>query len=176
ALFVGIFVTVALVRALKFMRAESLFRIDLFHSDNCGGVSAFGALNAIILGIYFCVVGQILVLAVAHTQYIAAQVLPLCAMSVLIVAQSFIALLSIHQVVQNRKKEALEVVNEHLNREFVALPKKGQFPDELLSIRTHLMAIKTFPYSREVSAVVNFFRLAPAAVAVLHIFSRTPRP
>jgi hypothetical protein len=176
AIFVGVFVTLALVRVLRFMRVENLFRIDLFHSDNCGGVSSFGALNAIILGVYFCVAAQILILIVSHTQYIAAQVLPLCVVSILIVAQSIIAVLSIHRVVQNRKKEALKVVNEHLNREFSDLPAKGKFPDELLSIRAHLLSIKTFPYSREVSVIVNFFRLAPALVAVAHIFSNGTRP
>jgi hypothetical protein len=172
ALFACLSITSMMHRILKFMSNTDILEIDLFHSDNCGGLSEFGSLNATIMAIYVCILANIIMNMESHESEVGMLLLPLMVMSTLIILQSIAAVYYIHKCIQAKRREALRVVNEKLNSQFRELRVTGHFSDELLAVRNHLITIRSFPYSTHVLGFVNLLRAAPALLAVLRAVLR----
>jgi hypothetical protein len=171
-LFVCISVTSFMHRVLKFMSGENLLEIDLFHSDNCGGLSEFGTLNAQVMGIYVCITANIIMNMESHRSHIRMHILPLLVMTALIIFQSIAAVYYIHRCVHAKRLEALNVVNDRLNQQFREMRRMGGFTDDLLTVRNHLMRIRTFPYAFHILSLVNLLRAAPALLAAARLVIR----
>jgi hypothetical protein len=174
SMFLCLHTTVTLVATLRLICKERVLRLDFFHPDNCGGVSEFGYINVLVMGIYACFGITIAAMLKTHDYRYNVQALPMVVLSVLTVVQSFLAVYYLSKSVRLKKDEALQSVNDKLNQHLSSLgDSDGTFPDELLSVRTHLLAVKTYPYARPVSTVVNVLRFAPAVLALLHFIYPT---
>ena len=173
AIFVAVHVTLSMISIMKYLRINKIFRIDLFHADNCGGLSRFGNINLLIMGIYINFFIVIFAMYRTHQTTYPVMLFSLIGSSVLAFAQSVVAVYHIHLAVAARKEECLEVVVERLNDLApLSLPPKNRFPTELLALRNHVAGVSTFPYARGAAAAVNVIRFAPAAMAVVGMFTR----
>ena len=66
-IFVAIRVSLSMNCVFLFIDRNSALRVDLFHTDHCGGLSQFGNINLIIFGIYGAFSGITLATAITHT-------------------------------------------------------------------------------------------------------------
>jgi hypothetical protein len=167
ALFVVLHITVSMVCILRYMCSQKLLRIDFFHPDNCGGVSAFGVINILIMGAYACLFAIMGALQVTHSRNdYATIVIPLLMVSLVFVAQSFGAVYYIHRFAAVKKKESLDIINGFLNTEMQSLFVTKQFSPGLIYARNHLLGIRTYPYAKLSTLLVNGFRFVPALAAI----------
>ena len=75
--------------------------------------------------------------------------------------------------IAQKKHECIQAVTERLNQRFASsLEPGGQFSDDLLAFRNHLMGIHTYPYTAGALVGVNLIRFAPAALAVINYLRR----
>ncbi|MDB4951194.1 MAG: hypothetical protein JWM27_3843 [Gemmatimonadetes bacterium] len=172
SLIVCIGATVLIRRVLNYMARTDQITINLFDSDNCGGLSEFGLINALIMGIYFILLTNIVLNMQSHRSQTWMLVLPLIGMSIVIALQSVLAVYSIHGCVQAKKQEALTNVSRRLSNQLIDLEKSGYFPSDLLALRDHLLSVRTYPYSTYINGVVNLLRLSPALLGVARLVFR----
>lgn len=166
AIFVTVHITVSMVTILHYMCRHSLLKIDFFHPDNCGGVSIFGSINALIMGVWATIFAVIACLFITHKNNYATLVVALFAASVLLIVQSLGAVYYIHKFVQIKKSESVKEINELLNEEMRSTIRAGRFSSDLLAARNHILALNTYPYAKHTLALVNTLRYLPAAVAL----------
>jgi hypothetical protein len=169
-LFIVIHITWSMVLILRYMCSHRLLRIDFFHSDNCGGVSAFGTINLLIMGVYLNFFLVIASLALTHSARYSTLTLSALFASIIFVVQSFGAVYYIHRFVAIKKHEFLVVINNQLDIQMLTTVAAGQFSSDLLMARNHLISLRTYPYTRQVAAVVNAIRLSPALLGLLKFF------
>jgi len=168
ATFVAVHVTVSLISVMKFLSRRDGIRVDFFHSDNCGGMSRFGNINLIILGIYANFFVVIYAMYFTHRVAYPVMIASLVASSALTLGQSVVAVYYIHQAISKKKRECLDIVASRLNSLVPdSMPPKAKFPSELLAFRNHILSLHTFPYAKGASAAVNVIRFAPTAMAVV---------
>ena len=159
------------------MCAQKVLRIDFFHPDNCGGVSVFGLINILIMGVYACLFIVMGALQFTHSRNnYATIVVPLLVVSLVFIAQSFGAVYYIHRFAAIKKKESLAIINEHLNNEMQSVFATKRFSTGLIYARNHLIGIRTYPYANVSALLVNGFRFIPAlaAIAKLAIDAQSP--
>jgi hypothetical protein len=163
AIFVCLHVTYSMISILEFLRRHDALQVNLFHRDNCGGTSQFGNINLAITCVYFCFLAIVLAMAnTHHTTYFVIEA-GFIAISLLAIAQTFGAVLAIHRVMTKKKRECLDGIASRINQQVSAA---SAFPNDLLSYRTHVLALNTFPYARGTLAAVNMLRFAPIVAAV----------
>lgn len=166
ALFVVIHITISMISILRHMCQYKILRIDFFHPDNCGGVSIFGNINSIIMAVYFNLFIVIISLLLTHSNRYPTLMLAAITATIVFLLQSFGVVYSIHAFAAMKRKEYLGVINEQLNSQMVTTIHAGRFSADLLSARSHLLSLKTYPYTSQVRLAVNAMRFLPAVVAL----------
>lgn len=171
-LFLAIHLTWSLVSILRHMCKHDILRIDFFHSDNCGGVSGFGTVNAYILAIYSCIFIVVAALHETHRNTYGTLLMAALGASLLCFLQSIGAVYHIHKFISIKKEGELNLINRRLSSETNDLDNNDlHMTFSLLSLRTHLMSIHTYPYGKATLAVVNVLRFAPAVLALARLAS-----
>jgi hypothetical protein len=168
-IFISIHITISLIVLLKRMCELDVLRIDYFHSDNCGGVSKFGLVNLLVMSIYSAFAVILFCLHQTHNYAQPVNALPSFILSALLIAQSTGAVYYMHKFVRIKKRLALEVINKQLNDQFSDVRRTKNFPSDLLSVRSHLLSLRTYPYANTASLLVNGLRFAPAVAGVLKL-------
>lgn len=173
AIFIALHVTASMISILRFLFRNDILRIDLFHSDNCGGTSKFGNINLLILAIYSIFFAIDLSMYLTHRQAYLAIIASLVASSVLAIAQSMAAVYFIHMAVAKKKETSMDLLSSRLNKEFtLSLNGSASVPSDLLTIRNHVAGVHTYPYATGALTIVNIFRFAPAILAVIAFFAK----
>jgi hypothetical protein len=167
--YVIVHTAISLFLILREMQEDSILNIDFFHSDNCGGVSRFGTINLFVMAITMCILVVIFSLLETHAYRHRTTTLPLLCTSGFLILESVGTVYYLHKAVQQQRKDALQRVNDALNQSFVLLPR-DEFPNHLLGVRTHLLGIKTYPYSGASRSVLNVIRTAPAIWGVIRLW------
>jgi predicted membrane channel-forming protein YqfA (hemolysin III family) len=151
------------------MERDGVLRIDFFHSDNCGGVSRFGTINMIVMMIFTCILIVILALLETHNYRHRTTTVPLFCTSAGLILLSVGTVFYLHKAVQQQRRAALVRVNAMLNKSLDGPLSREEFPNHLLGIRSHLLALKTYPYSGVARSAVNVLRAAPAVWALVRL-------
>jgi hypothetical protein len=166
AIFVCLHVTLSMVSLLRFLSRHDALRVNLFHRDNCGGTSNFGNVNLAITATYVCLLGVVVAMILTHHVTYAVVNAGLAGCIALTFAQSFGAVLSIHKVLRKNKIRCLDEIAAAINRKLYASPGQAtSFPTDLLSYRTHVLSLHTYPYARGAIAAVNALRFLPVIAA-----------
>jgi len=167
--FIVVNVFVGMIVILKHMSDNSLFKLDFFHEDECGGVSVFGSINTILLAMTSLVLITALAILLTHKSGYTSVWSSVIISSLLIVLQSVCGVYYIHKFVRQKKSEILGPVNAYLNDSLLDTNRTKRFPQDLLIVRDHVARIRSFPYSKGVLYFVNALRLSPAAVGLIHL-------
>lgn len=171
ATFTILHVTFSLVTVLRFVTTRDVLAVDFFHRDNCAGTSRFGNLNLLVLGLYAHWYSVIFAMYLTHGRAYAVMVISLLSCSLLAVGQSTLAVRYIYQAVSAKRLALLTIVAKRLNHAFADSMQSGcALPNELLSVRNHLIAVHAFPYAGRARVAVNLLRFAPAAMALFGLF------
>jgi hypothetical protein len=142
--------TVSMNLVIGFINRFGALRIDLFHNDQCAGLSRFGNINLITLGIYAAFSIVSLATASTHTQlYLFMWVLfPLYLVAGFV--QSWMAFRLIARSVAMAKRETLEIVTSGLHSDVVSWLNSGEFSSDRLLLRNYLTTIRGYPYAAHV--------------------------
>lgn len=167
--FLAAHIFISLTSILRYMGKEELFRLDFFHEDNCGGVSIFGWINLLLLGMTFIVFSTVMAILMTHEGNYATIWSAVVLSLALIIIQSVTGVYSIHMFVQRKKREVLSKLNKFLNDALLADDEHQSFPQEFLAVRDHIAQIRSFPYTKSARIFVNTIRLSPAAVGLMQI-------
>jgi len=173
AIFLIVHVTISMVRIRNYMCSNELLRIDFFHPDNCGGVSVFGDINTYIMGVYINFFAVLIALDLTHERKYETLVLFASLASIGFIFQSVGVVYSIRRFVQEKKREYLEVINKKLDSQVRAAIPAGSLAD-LLIVRNHVLSLKSHPYTRQASVIVNAIRFAPVAIVALKLINERP--
>jgi hypothetical protein len=165
AIFLATSVTVSLVILLKFLTRHQILQINVFHSDNCGGTSRFGMVNLLVLALYVCLLSVPIAMFVTHKRTYLVMDLSVFGCFVLLV-QNVVGVYYIRRLIAQKKEECIQATSRLLNAQLRDTFSGGEFADNLLAFRAHIMAMHTLPYTRGVLAVVGLINLASAAVAI----------
>jgi hypothetical protein len=168
-LFITLHLTVSLVLVLRHMCLHDLLRIDFFDSDNCGGVSIFGSLNTLMMGVYACFFAVIVALHETHRNQYYTLLLASIVTSLLFFLQSIGTVYYIHKFIVIKRSAKLEAINKILTKEMDDINSMTSPTSGLLSLRAYLLSINTYPYSRAAMAIVNALRFAPTVFALFKI-------
>jgi hypothetical protein len=173
AIFLCLAVTWFLHEVLGYLCSSDTMRINFSHPDKCGGLSPFGALNLVIMEILFVILLQVFASIATHREHIQVQMFLLPSVSLLLALQSVGAVYSIHRCVRNKKDQAIKKISKTLGDyyEFGRNDDDVSLAADLLTIRTHIEQVKTYPYSSYVLALVNLLRFSPAVVAILNLWT-----
>jgi hypothetical protein len=172
---------------LRKMMRESAIKIEIFHADNCGGMSVFGKLNFIAMVIDLLIFLFLYALYNTHSNstYLTATV-PLFLMSAAFIVQSFLGVYHVHKAVSEERTAILTKINKSLEKKInkslekkktnKSLESKLSCLDEnfelqygLLEVRRHALQLRTYPYTPNVERIVNFLRFAPSLIALLRL-------
>lgn len=171
ALFVALHVTASMISILKFICKEEILSVNFFHVDNCGGTSQFGNVNLIILAMYASIAAVIFALYVTHGHTYFSMLVSLISCSVIAVAQSVVAVYFMHKAVAQKKRERIDTVTAQLNARSRISLQGERFPDDLLTYRNHLIAVRTYPYAKSAVFAVNVIRFAPGVLGAVGYFT-----
>jgi len=94
---------------------------------------------------------------------------PWFCLSLVFLIQSFGAVYHIHKFASIKRNETLHMIGGFLNTQMLYLLTEKKFSSDMIHARNHLLALKTYPYSGPVLAIVNAIRYAPAAIAVFKL-------
>jgi hypothetical protein len=166
AIFLATSVTFSMVALLKFVTRHRILQINVFHSDNCGGTSRFGTLNLLVLALYTCLLTVPFAMFWTHRRTYLALDVSLFGCFLLLV-QNVLGVYYIQKLVAQKKEECIEAVSRTLNARLGETFGGGQFADDLLAFRAHVMGMHTLPYTKSVLAAVGLLNLLSATVAVL---------
>jgi hypothetical protein len=166
AVFLASSVTVSMVLLLKFVTRHRILQINVFHSDNCGGTSRFGTLNMLVLAIYTCLLIVPFTMFLTHKHTYLAMNVSLFGCFLLLI-QNVIGVYYIQRLVAQKKEECIEAAARILNAQLSETFGGGQFADQVLAFRAHVVGMNTLPYTRSVLAVVGLMNVTSAAVAVI---------
>jgi hypothetical protein len=165
AVFLATSVTVSLVVLLKFLAQHKILQINVFHSDNCGGTSRFGTLNLLVLALYVCLLSVPISMFFTHRRtYLVMDVSIFGCL--LLLLQNVVGVYYIRQLITQKKEECLKAIGSLLNAQLRNTLSGGEFADNLLSFRAHVMAMHSLPYTRGALAAVGLINLASAGIAI----------
>jgi len=162
----------SMIYILRYMGKNKLFRLDFFHEDECGGVSVFGEINLLLLSMTFIVLATVIAIKLTHLGNYPTIWGSIIVSFLLLLVQSIAGVYHIHLFVRSKKREVLGAVNVFLNQALMKAGQSKKFPGDLLALRNHVAAIRSFPYARGVRLFVNILRLSPAALGLFHVIQR----
>lgn len=165
AVFLATSVTVSLVILLKFLTQHQILQINVFHSDNCGGTSSFGTLNLLVLALYVCLLSVPIAMFLTHKRTYLVMDVSIFGCFLLLV-QNIVGVYYIRRLIAQKKEECIQATSRLLNAQLRDTLNGGEFADNLLAFRAHVMAMHTLPYTRGALAAVGLINLASAAVAI----------
>lgn len=167
--FILIHATVSMIVIMRMSCNYKLLKINLFHEDNCGGMSRFGHINMLIMLSYVCVLGVMLAIIGTHASNSYATInMSLIGFSFLAITQSVAGVYFIRRVIAVKKQEQLEVINDLLDRHLDRIDEKPP-SSNLLQIRNHIIQVHSFPYTKQVGLVVNTLRIVPLLIALNNV-------
>jgi len=170
AVFIALHVTYSMVSLLRFLSRHDALRVNLFHRDNCGGTSCFGDINLAITALYVCLLSVLVAMKLTHGVTYLVMNAGFCGCILLTFVQSFGAVFSIHRVLKKNKIQCLDeiavAINKRVGQSHGAI---SPFPSDLLTFRTHVLGLHTFPYARGAIAAVNILRFVPVFAAVVTV-------
>ena len=169
AVFVVVHAGLLLPLLLRSMSRDGALQIEVFHEDQCGGLSGLGTLNFMAM---VCYLPPLAFVALRQTHTIvnyATGIVPLFATSAFFVAQSILGVYHLHRAISREKRGVLDRVRERLDDNYARLEAGGEFPAGILLLRDHVATVRTFPYTRNVGALVNVLRFAPSVLGVARI-------
>jgi hypothetical protein len=166
AVFLATSVTFSMVMVLKFVTKHRILQINVFHSDNCGGTSRFGMLNLLILALYTCLLTVPLAMFLTHKHTYLVMDMALFGCFLLLI-QNVVGVYYIQRLVAQKKEECIEAANKILNAQLSDTFGGGEFAENLLAFRGHVMGMHTLPYTKSALAAVGLINLVSAAVAIV---------
>jgi len=169
--FIILHVTISIMIILKYIYKNNLLKLDVFSSDGCGGISEFGTLNMYIMLIYALLFSVMISLAITHTNNHFTLILPIIISSIVFIVQSFAGVYYVHKIVSEEKNELLKNINELLRKNIYQIKEKNDFPAGLIFLRKYVLSLKSYPYTKVASFVVNSLRLLPALLALGKLMS-----
>jgi len=167
-LFQILFLTNALFQILKSLRDSRALAVDFFSPDGCGGLSKLGKVNLFIMCMWATVFVVIYAHFVTHRETALTLSAALVCATLLFLAQSTVGVYAVHQSVRDTKREVLQRLGQHL-RVSLETNKDLETVLPLVHLRQAVLSTSSFPYSKNVSAIVNSLRLLPPIVALLHL-------
>ncbi|HWM93602.1 MAG TPA: hypothetical protein VN493_22780 [Thermoanaerobaculia bacterium] len=177
-------ITLMLVRLLRAMVDEGALYIDFFNDDDCGGMSAFGFINVLIMLFWVVVFCIILCDFLVQKEVATTLVISAVFCSTLFIVQSVWGVYSIHTCVQSKKTETLAEIEKVLKtitagelqvNTVLKYIMAGEVPLErippVMQLREVVRSTRTVPYTRNAAIAVNTMRIAPPVMAVIRLFA-----
>ena len=163
--FYTIHMSISLFVILRNLRQRSLFRINVFHKDNCGGMSKFGTLNLLIMMIYLSPLSAMLALWWTHESGYLTLSIPALGLSLIIIVQSSIGISAITKVTRRKVSDALLLLSNELDKGIENLQGTESMAVPIL-LWNHIRSIHTVPYTRNIGRFVTFVRYVPVTLSL----------
>lgn len=160
-------ITTSMVVILGKARRQSLLIVDLLHPDNCGGLSPFGDLNMMLMAYYLPPFLAMLALAETHARKYTSLVVPALVLSLVFIAQSFIAVYSIRAAISAEKKTRLATLHPILQHS-LQYPLTDDSREITFLLWQHIRSVNTMPYASNIQRVVDFLRYVPPLLALIN--------
>lgn len=158
--YVILHVTFSMILIMRYMYNKKILHVDFFNKDNCAGITQLGVINTLIMLIYLNYSKILFWLFYTHknNDYLTI-LLPAIGFTVLMFVQNFAGVYYIQKFVKSEKNKYLEKISNKLREELKQYKNNdflGQFPEELLALRNHIISVKPYPYTRIVTVILNF--------------------
>jgi hypothetical protein len=164
--FIVLHVSYSMVIILRYLYQNGILFVDFFHKDNCGGVSNFGYINNLIMGIYINIFFVVFCLFITHSNNYFTLMLSSVLLAGIMIIHNFLIVYYIQKFVKSEKEKLLKKINERLNE---GINNLKAFHHGLLLLRNHIINVRPHPYTKIASVVKNLFRFFPPAVALLKL-------
>jgi hypothetical protein len=174
AFYSAICITISIERIVDHLRKEGLLKLDFLHVDQCGGMAAFGTLNLVIMLIYLGPFTSLYALHVTHKNAYLSLISGSIIMSAVFIVQSIYGVYWISKAIAQERDAMVSVLNKEIE---YARGKPDSNPSVILAklaYRDRVLAVKSFPYSTNISIAVNMLRFMPVAAAVAKNILRHP--
>lgn len=169
SLYTVLHITISTALLLRDARKLAVLRVDLFHADNCGGLSDFGDVNLLLTLYYAPLVISLLALAETHAKSYASLLLPAIVLPLVLVTQALAGVLVIYNAVQTEKRRRLAELNTVLNSK---LDRPGGRDDDsvaALLLWQHIRKVYALPYTDGVRYAQALLPLLSVVVGVLQV-------
>jgi hypothetical protein len=153
------------------LRKRNLFQLNFLHIDNCGGMSAFGKLNFLIMLIYIWPFGAFYALSITHRYNYLSLIFGVIIISVLLVGQSIYGIYSVSKIITSERETFVALLNQRIAKAMEGARKNFTSAVAAMQYRDRVLAVTPFPYSGRLAAAVNVLRFAPAGIAIIKFFT-----
>jgi hypothetical protein len=168
SLYLVLHITVSMALLLRDARRLGVLHIDLFHPDNCGGLSDFGTLNLLLTLYYAPIVISLVALAETHIRRYTSLLLPALLLPLVLILQAVIGVMAMYTAVRAEKQRRLLELHDLLSVTLSApSPDNGGVTGLLLW--RHIREVNALPYSdtiRYVQALLPAFSLIVGIVQI----------
>lgn len=168
SLYIVLHITISMALVLHRARELQVLHIDLFHPDNCGGLSDFGDLNLLLTLYYAPIIISILALAETHIRRYTSLLLPASILPIILVTQAVIGVVAMYRAVQTEKQKRLEELKELLD-ETLGAPKNAGGGTTALLLWRHIHDVNAMPYSDSVRFIQLILPALTLAVGIIQI-------
>jgi hypothetical protein len=153
------------------LQRRSFLCLNFLSADKCAGMAKFGTLNFIVMLIYAWPSAAAYAFHFTHQSQYLSLVLGACCVSILLIGQSFYGLYWVARIIRSERKATVAMLNDQIARAMNGARKNFAEATATLQYRERVLSVDSFPYSKGISAAVNALRFAPAALAVVRIFT-----
>ena len=168
SLYIVLHITFSMANLLHHARRLRVLHIDLFHPDNCGGLSDFGDLNLRLTLYYVPIIISLIALAETHIRRYTSLLLPAFILPIVLVAQALIGVLTMYRAVQSEKRQQMENLKELLCDTLDA-PQDVQGGVTALLLWKHIHGVNALPYSDSARFIQFILPALSLAVGILQV-------
>ncbi len=120
--------------------------------------------------IYALIFTVMIALTITHTNNYLTLMLPIIISFVVFIVQSFAGVYHVHMIVVEEKDKQLKIINNLLRKNIYQINEKNDFPGGLIFLRKYVLSLKSYPYTKIPSFVVNSLRILPPLMALGKLF------
>jgi hypothetical protein len=166
AFYSAIRMTISIERIVNQIKKEGLLKLDFLHIDGCGGMAKFGALNFTIMLIYLGPFGALYALHLTHRNTYLSLVWGAITISVLFTVQSVYGVYWIAKAITRERETLITSLNSQIEDARNLSDGNSSIVLAKLAYRDCVLAVKSFPYSANISLAVNFLRFTPVIATI----------
>lgn len=169
SLYTVLHITISTALLLREARKLGVLKVDLFHADNCGGLSDFGDLNLLLTLYYAPLVISLLALAGTHVKRYASLLLPASILPMVLITQALVGVLVIYNTIQTEKRRRLAELNPILNGKLDHPAGRDDASISALLLWHHIRKVYAMPYTDGVRYAQALLPLLSLAVGVVQV-------
>jgi len=168
SLYIVLHITFSMADLLHHARRLRVLHIDLFHSDNCGGLSDFGDLNLRLTLYYIPIIISLIALAETHTRRYTSLLLPAFILPIVLVIQALIGVITMYRAVKTEKHQRMEDL-KGLLCDTLDTPQGVQGGTTALLLWKHIHDVNAMPYSDSARVIQLVMPALSLAVGILRL-------